>query len=50
MGAQVEVIAMTVPVFVDDVIQLYDIYVGGVWIGSRRTEEQCRAAVRGLLG
>lgn len=29
----------------DDEPQLYDIYVEGRWIGSRRTVEQCNQAV-----
>lgn len=28
----------------DEVPQLYDIYVDGCWIGSRRTQEQCEMA------
>jgi hypothetical protein len=36
------------PVVVDGDIQLYDIYVEGRWIGSRRTIGQCRQAVAAL--
>lgn len=27
-------------------VQLIDIFIDGQWIGSRRTEEQCRQGVR----
>ena len=30
-----------VPVMVDGKVQTIDIYIGGVWHGSRRTEDQC---------
>lgn len=43
-GARGEVQVVTmVPVFTKDgEIQLFDMYVDGVWHGSRRTEAQCR--------
>lgn len=37
--------AKVVPVIVDGSIQLFDIYIDGKWIGSRRTESQCADAV-----
>ena len=30
----------------DGEIQLYDIFIENEWIGSRRTEKQCREAIR----
>ena len=30
----------------DETPQLYDIYINGEWIGSRRTKPQCEDAIR----
>lgn len=33
------------PVYVDGRVQLYDIYINGEWIGSRRTWQQCSLSI-----
>jgi hypothetical protein len=38
-----------VSVIVDKKIQCWDIYVDGVWQGSRRTEKQCFAYIDWLI-
>jgi hypothetical protein len=38
------------PVWHNGTIQLFDIFIFGVWHGSRRTRKQCREYVRTRLG
>lgn len=41
--------AKLIPVIVEGMVQLFDIYIDGKWIGSRRTETQCNEAIEWAL-